>query len=189
MIQARKWKIKNKKWKFQAGFTLLEILVVMTVVGLLGSMIVVIFFNSLRSSNKSNAVIQLRQNGNYALTQITNVVRFAKKVGAPICYDINPSAGKTLTVTSVDDVSTTYTCPPNASGTLTFSNGTTTSPLFDKNVIKVAACAFTCQQESLVTPPVIGINFLLTTGANTNASETTASLPFSTTITLRNYRQ
>ena len=179
-------KFSIRKW--QAGYTLIEVLVVMTVVGVLGSMLVVIFINALRGSNKSNSEAAIRQNGNYALSQISNTVRYAKSVSSPVCVATEPAESSTLSIISVDDKTITYTCPALETDTLTINDGTDIYPIFDKLVVSVTSCSFTCIKQSSVSPPVIGIKFnLKKTGGN--LTETSANSLFSTTIAIRNYNQ
>ena len=171
-----------------SGFTLIEMLVVMTIVGILGSMLVVIFVNVLRGSSKSNSQIILRQNGNYALSQIASIVRYSKNVISPVCSVSDPVAGNILEVTAVDDRQMTYTCPASSLQTITVNDGVTTSPLFDIATVSISSCSFTCIQQGPVSSPVIGIQFVLARTSGT-LPNTSATSPFSTTISLRNFEQ
>lgn len=71
------------------GFTLAEILVVMAVVTILGIIIVTIFSNTLRGSNKSQLLAVIKQNGQSVLEQMDKVIRNSDNVICP--KDFNPS--------------------------------------------------------------------------------------------------
>src|SRR3989344_4544421 len=64
--------MKNK------GFTLIEILVVMAVLIFIGLIIGSIVMSVLRGTNKTNTLTQVRQNGSYAISQISKTLRNAK---------------------------------------------------------------------------------------------------------------
>lgn len=62
------------------GFTLVEMLVVVTVLSLLGVLILTIFTRSLRGSNKSQVISQIKQNGQAVLEMMDKNIRGADNV-------------------------------------------------------------------------------------------------------------
>lgn len=62
------------------GFTLAEILVVIAVLAILGGLILVIFINTLRGSNKSQILLSIKQNGQSVLETMDKTVRNADEV-------------------------------------------------------------------------------------------------------------
>jgi len=70
------------------GFTLAEILVVMAIVGIVGMIMVVIFANTLRGSNKSQILAVIKQNGQAVLENMDKTIRNADNV---ICPTSDPS--------------------------------------------------------------------------------------------------
>ena len=64
---------QNKK-----GFTLIELLASIAVIVVIGSVIAGIIKSSLRGSNKTNTIEAIRQNGNYALSQISKNIEYAQ---------------------------------------------------------------------------------------------------------------
>lgn len=71
------------------GFTLVEILVVMAIVAIAGLILVTIFTNTLRGSNKSQILAVIKQNGQSVLEQMDKTVRNADNV---VCVsNDNPS--------------------------------------------------------------------------------------------------
>ncbi|MDD5416008.1 MAG: prepilin-type N-terminal cleavage/methylation domain-containing protein [Candidatus Daviesbacteria bacterium] len=66
------------------GFTLAEILVVMAIVAIVGLIMVVIFTNTLRGSNKSQILSIMKQNGQAVLDSIDRVIRNSDGVACPV---------------------------------------------------------------------------------------------------------
>ena len=82
--------VKMKKEDFlckSAGFTLVEILVVIAIVAILGTIMVAIFTNTLRGSNKSQILAVIKQNGQAVLDNIDKSVRNADNI---VCPQVSP---------------------------------------------------------------------------------------------------
>lgn len=62
------------------GFTLVELLVVITVLSIMGVVVLNIFTNTLRGSNKSQIILVIKQNGQAILESIDKVIRNAEDV-------------------------------------------------------------------------------------------------------------
>lgn len=65
------------------GFTLVEILVVMAIVAIIGTILVAIFTNTLRGSNKSQILAVIKQNGQAVLENMDKTIRGADNVVCP----------------------------------------------------------------------------------------------------------
>ena len=73
-------KMKNLKLKiknFENGFTLIELLVSLLVLISVGVVTVGILTSSLRGATKANVVNNIRQNGSYAIIQMSRVIGYA----------------------------------------------------------------------------------------------------------------
>jgi prepilin-type N-terminal cleavage/methylation domain-containing protein len=184
-----------------SGFTLIELLVVMVVVVTVGAIIASILFSALRGSNKSKAINNLENNGNYVMSQISKMVRFSKKfdgvsvTGATYsanCSQVIPAAPtptptpveyKYLKITSYDGGQTIFSCD----GTTISSNS---ASMLDTATVSLASCTFICSQTSPSDYPIISIKFTLTqytpTAGASFLPEQTASANFQTSITPRN---
>lgn len=68
--------------KNQQGFTLIEILVVISIIGILTAITADIFIQIIRGSNKANIVTEIKQNGDNILNQLERVIRNAEEVTA-----------------------------------------------------------------------------------------------------------
>jgi prepilin-type N-terminal cleavage/methylation domain-containing protein len=66
------------------GFSLAEVLVVITIVAIIGVIITDIFINSLRGSNKATVIDNLKRNGQVALETMDKNIRNAKKIICPL---------------------------------------------------------------------------------------------------------
>lgn len=189
----RKHGVKN----YEVGFTLIELLASIIVLVAIGSVIAGIISSSLRGASKTNSIETIRQNGNYAISQISKDIEYAPpfdgvKTGMSISGDSTYSSGcpystptppalpspvvttyKSISVQSGSNI-VVYNCSPSG---LTATNG---SPLLDSS-ISVSSCTLTCTQTNSTDVPIIGISFTL--AANNN------SVPFQTSVLLRNYNK
>lgn len=87
------------------GFTLAEILVVIAIIAVIGTIMVAIFINTLRGSNKSQVLSVIKQNGQSVLENMDKVIRGADKV---VC--ISTLDNNTLVVKNSDETGkVTYT--------------------------------------------------------------------------------
>ncbi|MBI4036044.1 type II secretion system protein [Candidatus Daviesbacteria bacterium] len=74
---------KDRIRKSGAGFTLVEILVTMAIVAIVGTILVTIFTNTLRGSNKSQILAVIKQNGQAVLDNMDKTIRGADNVVCP----------------------------------------------------------------------------------------------------------
>jgi prepilin-type N-terminal cleavage/methylation domain-containing protein len=162
------------------GYTLLELLTVIGILSVIGGIVVSIVFISLRGAKKSDLVEGLRQNGDTAMTQMIKQIRYAKSLNTPASC-VPSSNTSSITITSLDtNTQTTFAC----SATTISSNS---ASLMDTNTISVSACSFTCTQQTLNDPPSINIKFTLSPKTAGALAETKATIPFQSSVTLRNY--
>ncbi len=194
--------------KNNRGFTLIEILVVVSIIATIGGVIAGIFIVSLRTATKSNNITLIRQNGNYALSQVSRMIRYAQSVdglsnaaAGPFAIDATtcplpptvPSAYQYLKATGVSgygDKAITFSCSQSTSTLQYVVEGGSTIVLLDHNLVKIQNyCTITCSRASDTAPPNITISFDL---SNANAGQTQESqvvtIPFQTSISPRNYQ-
>ncbi len=192
-----KFKIKNSK-----GYTLVEMLAVIVVFAIIGGIISAIFASSLRGSNKANITNDIRQNGNYALAQMSRMINYAKSFdGISVdgsdgsyqdCYIEPAGAGTTTTtilneyhyikMTSFDGGQIIFSCDAE-SDEIIASNG---ASLVNTDIVRAESCVFTCLQSSAASPPTIGISFILSQKDEGAFFEKKAIIPFETSVTMRN---
>lgn len=77
-----------------AGFTLIEMIVVISIMGVLGLIFTDILIQTLRGENKVKLISQVKQNGQVSLDKVTNMIRQAEKVvcvGDSGLHNANPA--------------------------------------------------------------------------------------------------
>lgn len=112
---------KHKVFINGHGFTLVEIVVVMGVLAVLGTIITIIFSRSLRGSNKAQILSAIKQNGQSVLEILDKNIRGADNVVCP-----PPSSSSTTLVYETQGSYTRYR----------FIAPTTTSPLKNGKIIQ-----------------------------------------------------
>lgn len=171
-----------KKFSISKGFTLVELLTVIGILTVIGSIAVGVITTTLRGTRKTDLLELGRQEGGSALSQMVNSIRFAESLNSTCPSPPNPTP-TSITITSLQDhAQTTYSC----TGTTIASNG---ASLLDTNsvVTKANSCSFVCTQPTLSDPPTITIQFTLVPKTSTGFAETNFTLPFQTSVTMRNY--
>lgn len=181
------------------GYTLVEMLAVIVVFSMIGGIIAAIFASSLRGSNKANVTNEVRQNGNYALTQMSRMITYAKSFDGVstdgVSYETDcytepvlentptptPSEYHYLKITGFDGGQITFTCLSNPDEIS--SNAAT---MINENAVSVDSCKFTCEQLNIIQPPTIKINFSLSQKNEEALFESRASVSFETSATMRN---
>lgn len=201
--------LSNKK-----GYTLVELLVAMILLITVGGIMAGIIVISLRGSNRSTSVNDIRQEGNYALSQMTKMITYAQAFEGisdgskdletgDLVYTkdctVNPPTYQYsfLKISSFDQGKTTFVCSTGLEGDFIASYGAalTTWPLIVGNntpsvqyfndKYTVSACYFTCIQENSSVTPTIGISFTVQK-SDTTIIENKVSLDFDTTVGFRN---
>ena len=209
MIQDLRFKIQKFKKtirytlnaiRFERGFTLVEVLIVLTILLVIGSIIGTILFSSLRGANKTNTLSAVRQNGNYAITQISKIVRSANEyelstdgiLYASSCEVLAPpiptptpaviTKYNYLKITS-DSVETIFFCNSNPDVGMIFQNG---NPLISADSSSVKVCSFSCTKNNAFDTPTINIELILSQSGSGSFVENLATVSFNTSIALRN---
>jgi len=174
-------------------------LTVVTIVIVVGVIVAGILVSSLRGGSKSTVLDNVRQNGNYAITQMSKMIIYAQSFNGVSrdggisyttdCTQAAPSY-QYIKITSFDGGVTVFSCngpadtPPN---TLASRSGSLTpSSLLDTTSVSLISCSFTCTQDNFGQAPTIGINFTLSQFGLSNFAEKTANIPFQTSVTIRN---
>lgn len=160
------------------GFTLIELLVAVGVMAIVGGLATIILFTTLRSASKSDVMVEVKQNGDYALSVMGRMIRNAKAVS--VCT----GASNSLTITNPDDKVTTFTTQTIDSLVKISSNSG--NFLTSDKVTVVGNINFTCTKPTN-TPPFITIRFSLSQSGTATRPEEKAQVDFQTTVSLRTY--
>lgn len=164
------------------GFTLIEIIVVVGILGIIMVMGSNLFFSILRGSTKTKTLQLVKQNGDYAISVMGRMIRNARSVSG---------SESSITIVNPDGMPTAFSCgdidiPPDGNAEIASNSARLIS-----NEVKVSS---NCSNVFSVTtgevgarPNVVTINFTLSQAGVTTRLEEQASVNFQTTISLRNY--
>jgi len=208
-------KIKNQKSKIKNGFTLVELLASVIVLVAVGSVIAGVTAFSLRGANKTNTIENIRQNGNYALNQISKNIEFATVfnglstdgstyvTSCPYSSPTPPalpvpfvSKYEYIKITPFNGNPIEYQCisPPTMPATFT-ANGESifnTDPN-NANSVTLESCSIACTKTNATDVPIIGISFTLgpkiSNGNEMAENNNNSSITFKTSVTMRNYKE
>lgn len=182
---------KNKK-----GFTLFELLLVILIVATVGGISTIIMVSSLRGSDRTNTINRLRAGGNYAMTQMIKMIKYAQKFEG-VATESSPNEFKAdcsdqgltynyLKIISFDGGSTVFACinSSNMSGSGEVSSNS--AKLIDADSVQISSCKITCVRDNFG-PPTISIDFTLSAKSGSSFYEKQASIPFHGSVTIRNY--
>ena len=196
-------KLSNNR-KFQRGFTLIELLVAIVVIGSFGSIVVNIITSAFRGTSKTGVINTVRENGNYAISEITRKVKYAKSFNGAstdgsdpwTCQVVaavpspTPAQYKAVKTIAFDGTVTTFSCNDSAD-TPPETIVSNSESLIDTTSVALPApiptfCFFTCQKASIADSPQVGINFTLTSKITSGIAEKQSTIPFNTSIKVRN---
>ena len=172
---------------YHSGFTLIEILVAVSIISLVFVSATQIFAFTLRSNQKARAIMDTKQTGDNALAIVSNAIRTASAITSD-CATV-PAASINLTATNGNLI--TFTClATNFTMTTINKDLTTESSILidgsaDNLVITEPNNCFTCYETSGSTPPIVQISYTLQKAGANPASG--IQLFFSTSVSLRNY--
>lgn len=157
------------------AFSLIEILVVITIFAVIGILTTMSVTLTLRSSKKSDSLVRVRENANYALAVLERQIRSSEKV------DCGTSTATQINYTALEGVVSTFSCvTPGVNGYIASGSGRLTS-----NDISVTSCSFSCTQLDLNKPPSVRIS--ITAEDATTTSVEKGSVTLEAEIVARNY--
>jgi len=180
----REHKIINMKSginKSGAGFTLIEIILVIAILGVLGTFVGGVLLQSYRSSLTTTNLNEIRQNGNFVMRVIEADIRNAKEIDQGSGCGIPPPSPPDPNKLVLKD---------STGALVTFDRGTTPAPAFvykntttshlTSNKVNVTTLSFTCEVGTF--PQKVSISLTLS-----DYPGGTLTLPFVSTVALRNY--
>jgi len=177
------------------GFTLLELLVVASVTAIIGAMAASIFISISRAYNKANIIAEIEQNGNLALTTMSNEIRNALSVSR-----ITGSDGEGIEITDQEDEVIRFCCIGPSGGANGYiarrvGSGDCNSQLPDTPMtdndsvtgVNVTSCDF--DPDTTADPPVVAITITLAQPVNVPGRiDFQAETTLTTTVSLRTYK-
>ena len=180
------------------GYTLIELLAVISILVVISGIITGILYSTLRGSKKTSATIEMAQNGAYALSIISNsvidsedVLKVKTSVGTEVTDCTKSPSGPEISLRRFDGATTTFKCELlNGVFTVSSNSGALNVSLINTQELKVDSdyCSFSCTQKvgDPYSIPIVGISFKIT-DKNTGLLESAVSSTFETSVSLRNY--
>lgn len=183
------------------GYTLIELLAVVLILTTVGGIVTSIVATSLRGGNRSTTVNEVRQEGNFTITQMAKMIRYAKSFDGisvnGIEYDIDciiptitptpsPTRYKYLRFSNFDGGTTVFSCEDNSSNPKKIGSNSANLISSDRVTIVNDSCYFMCRQDNSALPPSIDIYFTLTASGSSSLVENKSTVPFSTSVIFRN---
>lgn len=180
------------------GYTIIELLVVVSLFVLISVVASSLFFNVMKNSSKTRVMTEVKQNGDFAMTTMIRMIRNARE----IVTDLYPCASfpemASLQIRNPDNGLTTFefcgasdgdliaSRSANASGHyLTCAEGRLTN---DKIRLVSGTGSFSCYEGDELSPAWVEIRFDLTQVGSANLRpEEEAAIHFENTVALRNY--
>lgn len=168
------------------GFTLIETLVVIFLMGIILVGGGGLFFNIMKGASKAEVEKEVKQNGNYAMAIMERMIKNSREV--TVC----PSSNDSLTIKNIDGGLTTFL---GDNGKIASFSGTSTLYLTGDNVA-VSSLSFVCIYEptgiiDLKNIRRVEIGFTLKPKGGTPEAppETYAEIDFQTSVSLRNFEE
>jgi len=180
--------LKNKKFfthysllithyfRRRRGFTLIEILIAVSIVGIVTVTATGLFTYSLRSNQKTRAILEVKQVGDSAISTMANKIRGAQEIISPACVS-TPSEEIYIDIIDADGNGVTFSLEDLDLDRIKMGDRYLTS-----EDLEVTACAFKCFEGS---PEVVEISFTL--GKNIDDPLQGFELDFMTSVSLRSY--
>ena len=174
------------------GFSLIELLVVITLVGIIGIIISQMFIINVRTQGKSEVIKEVKQNGDFVMSVMESMIRNSANVAVSDC---NTNTQK-LTIINQDGLETTFDCSGSSvasfSGVLqTTPQATPTGSPLTNNKVAISDCTFriVCPTPPLY-PKYVFINFSISYAGSglTPTPGSYTNLNYQTTVSLRNYQ-
>ncbi len=182
--------MKNNK-----GYTTIELLAFTIILVVISSLIAGVLYSTLRGSGKAKIGGIVAQNGNYALSVITDIITSSEAITAINGdQDVNtcvPTSGpiSSIKLKRIDGGETTISCS-SSDGSIASSSGSVSVSLIDNTQVEVADCSsfIVCDQENPYSYPIINVSFKLQDKNNKpEIVESSFSSDFKTSVSMRNY--
>ncbi len=172
------------------GFTLIELIISIGIMGIMGGVISQVFFQTTRSNAKTEILKEVKQNGEYAVEVMQRMIHSSIAISS-VCLDAGYS-GKSFSITNPDLGSTTFECD-DSSGTPRIASVSALGTEFLTNV-SVTLGGTTCATSTYRVvctsmgsiPNNIKINFTLSQSSSSPDIVNQSSQSFQTFVAVRN---
>ncbi len=175
----------KKQYKINEGFTLLEIIVSVTLIALIGTVVSQAFLTTSRSGVKTEILKEVKQNGDFALTTMERMMRGAKA-------DSTSCANNTVTFTNSDSGVTTFGCFFDGTVTRIASTSAVGTQYLTSQALTLGGTDCTSSTLTISCTPNPGIpvkvavKFMLSQKGSSPSTFEQAQTAFETSVTTRN---
>lgn len=163
------------------GFTLVELVIVVGLTAILTIAITAIIMSSLLTSNRIRTLVDVRQSGSYAISQIEKMIRGAQSMPSSACTTANA-----ITINNFDGDDTTFSLV-NVGGVDKIASVSATKPstyYLTPDGMEVENFSITC--TPLVKPTSVKVSFTIKNISSSTRPFENASVDFQTSIRPRN---
>ncbi len=172
------------------GYTVIELLAVVSILVIIAGVVSGILYSTLRGSGKVKVTGEIIQNGQYAISVVRSIIDDSRNVTlidgvAPDCTQPIPTPGaSSITFKRLDNTTTTISCvgPPS------YAIASNSASLVNTQSVKIQNCIFSCAQlvSDPYSVPIINVTFTVS-DRGTGLFESRASSVFTTSSSLRSY--
>ena len=166
--------MKNKK-----GFSLIEMMVTISIFAVIGVLVTTSMALTLRSSKKSDSLVRVRESLNYSLSSLERQIRNSDSIVS--CTGLPVS---TLSYISMEGITTSFSCVTAGSDKYIASGSGALIKRLTPSDILVTSCSFTCTQTAN-SPAVIKVNVTAEDATSTGTEK--GSVSTNMEIITRNY--
>lgn len=167
-----------------AGFTLIEMIVAISILGIVSLIGTGLLFTSLSSSGKAEIDKEVRQNGNYALSVMEGLIISSKNIACPTPPAAN--ASKEIDVTDINGQLTQFICDDSADHKISSVSASAGTFVLTATNVAVTNCNFTCA-TTVGNPTTVGIGFSVSQVGSSGRPNEKSSASFETQVSARNY--
>lgn len=181
---------------YRMGFTLIEVLIVVSVMAVALPAVFGLFFINLQSQKKTYILQETKRNGDGALATMENLIRsHAVKIVDESDNELCATAGASesnlteIRFKDVDDNTFIFSQNTADSESIKIASSSSTGinvPL-TATTVSVTSLAFGCKRPSSFSSPIVSIAFTVTQAGNPGRSENEDSLTYGTQVKLRAY--
>lgn len=173
-------------YKMNLGYSLIELLVVITLISILGTLTAEAFILGIKAQTKSEILKEVKQNSDYIGQVVESMIRNASDVLETQCN----SNLEEITIRSAEGYNTTFVCSENEMASISGEFPEPTIYLsLSNNRVQITNCNFriVCPTPP-INPKYVFFNFRMQQLGSDLPIESQAFYDYQNTISLRNYQ-